>query len=170
MTRRNIIKNIVGGVILVVLVLWVRSCFPPSQRSVVRRFERNRECFEKVRAMLAEDSAIRSIASWGIDVIGGGSYETPEEAGLSQERYGEYRRLLRKVGAGSVIREEDQIRFGIAGSGFGSYGWRLAIAYRESEPNNVITDLSEFRPDGTTSGWNLAYCPIVDNWYIWIVW
>ena len=170
MTRRNLIKNVIGGVVIIVLVFWVRSCSPPSQRSVVRRFERNRESFEKVRAMLAEDSDVRIAAFWGFEGMDHRRAERPEDVGLSTQRYNEYRRLLRKAGAGSVIRDEDQIRFHIAGSGFGSHGWRLAIAYRDGEPNNVIGSLSEFKPDGTSAGGNIAYCPIVDHWYIWIIW
>jgi hypothetical protein len=171
MSRKKAIRLIVGVALLVGAGVLFRGCLPPSQRSLVRNFERHRGSFEKVRVMLEEDRAtIRGVASHGVQGLHGGGSSFPEDAGLSTERYREYRKLLKRVGATSVARRPDETRFLVARCGFGSHGWGVAMVHRTTEPNDVIASLREFRPDGTSSDMNEAYCPIADGWYIWIAW
>jgi hypothetical protein len=170
-SRRKTVKLIAGAVLLIMVGVWFRGCFPPSQRSLIRNFQRHRDSFEKVRAMLDEDSVvIWGITSDGVQDSRVGDFCRPEDVGLSVRRYNEYRKLLKRAGARTVTRRSDEIRFFVAGSGFGSHGWRVAIVHRTTEPNDVIASLNEFRPDGSSSSANKAYCAIADGWYIWIVW
>lgn len=168
MSRKNIVKNIIGGLVLVGLVFWVRSCFPPSQRSIVRQFERNREVFERVVAMLGEDTNVGAVSPSGVRCVLDVSSGTLEQAGISTQRYQEYLRLLKKAGAGSVTRYEEEILFPVGGYGFGMYGWVVFIAYRQTEPVNVVSSLRNVQPGGPAAK-SGAYCPIVNNWYVRII-
>lgn len=171
MSRKKTGTLIVGAAILVIVGIWFRGCFPPNQRSLVQKFHRHKVTFEKIRAMLADDRAkIRGVAFYGCIPADTSISCPPEEVGISDERYAEYLRLLRRGGAGSVIRRTDETCFVMGGSGFASYGWRVAIIHRETPPDNVIPSLREFRHGGLAADRDQAYCPIEDDWYIWIIW
>lgn len=170
--RRKKVAELAIGVILVTLIgIWFRGCLPPSQRSLVRNFQRHRDSFERMLVMLDEDSAAtKGVDSRGVRALSvARSYRADEER-LSDERYRQYCGLLRRAGAYSVSRRSDETRFLVARSGFGSHGWGVAIVHRTTAPKDVIASLSDFRPDGTSSGTNTAYCLIADGWYIWIAW
>ncbi len=168
MTRKNTIKNIVGVIVIVCVVLFIRSCAPPSQKSLEKLFVKNRESFEKVRSMLKEDQFIEGVATYGIREPNKIMWHPPAESGFPQQRYQEYLTLLKRIDAKCVIHDNNEIRFLVASFGIASHGWRVAIVSRETEPNNIIPKLSDFR-SGTSSA-NRAYCRIEDNWYIWISW
>jgi hypothetical protein len=170
-SRRRAAKLIIGVALLVAVGVLSRGCFPPSQRSLVRNFHRHRDSFEKARAMLDEDRAIVwEVTSRGCSAPGELTRRPPEELGLPQERYAEYLRLLKQAGAILVIRRTDETAFLVAGFGYASYGWRVAIVHRDTEPNDVIPSLHEFRRGASPVMPNHAYCPVEDNWYIWIAW
>jgi hypothetical protein len=170
MTRRNIIKNIIGVIIITCFVLLFRSCTPPSQKSIERRFVKNRESFDKIKSMLKEDQSLEGVAPYGIMESNEPMWHSPAESGFPQQRYEEYLVLLKKIGAYSVIHDRDQIRFLVASWGMASHGWRVAIVSRETEPNNMIAKLSDFRSATSSSDPNTAYCHIDKDWYIWIMW
>ena len=77
-------------------------------------------------------------------------------------------RVLAEAGADQAIRDLQDIRFPVAGWGFASKGWRVAITYRDVPPTNSIESLDDFKK--TRSGWEDAYRPITDGWYLWIIW
>lgn len=171
MRLKKAVKWAVAAALLVGIGFLFRGCFPPSQRSLVRNFHRHRDSFEKLLVMMNEDrDSVRSVASYGVQGLNGVLSGPPEDVGLSEQRYREYRRLLNDADVCWVARLPDETRFLVARSGFGSHGWGVAIVHRDTEPTVVIGTLSEFRPDGTSSGTNEAYCRIADNWYIWISW
>lgn len=93
MTRKDIVRNTIGLLIIVGIVFWVRSGLPPSERSVVRRFERHRQSLEKMLAMLAVDPNIASVGTYGMSE--GHGCGQPEEIGFSRQRCLEYRALLK---------------------------------------------------------------------------
>ncbi len=170
MTRKNLIKNSVGLVLVVGVGLCVRSCFPPSERSVVRRFERHRESFETILGMMQADPNLAGVATFGVRDAGSPRWCQPEELSFPRERYLAYRALLRRAGVASVVRYDDEICFYIAASGFGTHGWRLALVHRPTEPDNVVVELCRFKPDGSSANRNDAYRAIGEDWYIWIAW
>jgi hypothetical protein len=171
MRLKNAVKWIIAAALLVGIGLLLRSCVPPSERSVVRNFQEHVDAFERLLVMFDEDSAktsgVHPDRCWTPDKR---SWCPPEELGISKERHSEYCRLLKHAGAGSVIRRDDETFFYIAGSGFGSHGWRLGIVHRATQPSRIIPSLSEFTEYRRKTKANQAYCPIEDNWYIWIIW
>ncbi len=170
MSRKKMVRNVLGSLLLVSIIFWARSCYPPSQRSVVRRFERNREAFERLVAMLAEDTDIAAISPFGVTGALGGARKVAEQAGMSAQRYEEYLRLLRKAGAGNVRRHEEQILFPVGRSGFGSHGWVLLIVYQKTPPKHIVTHLGDTRASAGLSSDDGSYCRIVNNWYMRIIW
>jgi hypothetical protein len=171
MRLKKAVKWTVAAALLVGIGVWLRGCFPPSERSVVRNFHKHEDAFERLLVMFDEDSAKTSGVypdrCWTADKR---SWRPPEELGISKDRHAEYRRLLKRAGAGSVIRRDDETCLGIAGSGFGSHGWRLGIVHRATQPGRIIPSLSEFTEYRRKTKADQAYCPIEGNWYIWIIW
>jgi hypothetical protein len=171
MRLKKAAKWIIAVALLMGIGILLRSCVPPSERSVVRNFQRHEDAFEKLLVMFDEDSSrIFAVSSDSCRTPDRQSWCSPEELGISQERHTEYRRLLKLAGAGSIIRRDDETCFSIAGSGFGSHGWRLGIVHRGTQPSRIIPSLSEFTEYRRKARANQAYCPIKDNWYIWIIW
>lgn len=163
-------KWIVAAALLVGIGALLRGCLPPSQRSLVRNFQRHRDSFEKLLAMMNEDrDRVRSVASYGVQGLNGVLFDPPEDVGLSEQRYREYRRLLNDADAHWVCRLPDETRFLVARSGFASHGWGVAIVHRSTEPSRIIPSLREFTEYRRKTKVDQAYCPLEDDWYILIM-
>ncbi len=167
MARKNITIILIIIVCVAFFLLFVRSCSPPSQRSVEELFVRNRASFDKIKSMIEEDKSIREVTTYGIADINSPLPHYPEKSEFSQQRYQEYLALLKKIGIKGVIHDENEIRFLVARWGFASSGWGVAIVNRETEPNNMIANLSDFQTGTSAVD---AYCPIEKDWYIWMIW
>jgi hypothetical protein len=144
----------------------------PRDAALAAQFAAHKNAFEDLRKMLREDKQLAvAYRSGGVSstnqVLGTCSLE---EAGITTVRYEAYRAKLRECGAGSIIRDEDGCRFYIAGSGFASKGYRIAVSWRDSVPNPTIRirSLDDFRK--TTNAWEVAYRPLEGHWYLWIIW
>ena len=171
MRLKRTAKWITAGAFLLGIGILLRSCVPPSERSVVRNFQRHKDVFERLLVMFDEDSArISAVYPDSYRASDKQSWRPPEELGVSKERNAEYCRLLKHAGVRSLVRRDDETCFDIAGSGFGSHGWRLGIVHRVIQPSRIIPSLSEFTEHRLKTKVDHAYCPIEDNWYVWVIW
>jgi hypothetical protein len=159
-----------GFMILVVVVLQIANHYStrPRDAALVRQFYEHRETFEEIKSMLEEDSNLGVVADYGVcpTNMPFGS-NPPEELGLTQERFRGYLHLLKKAGASTVFRD-DEFRFFVASSGGMGKGYRIAIVFRENAPKELISNLDLFHK--TKSEWEIAYRPITNNWYLYIIW
>ena len=142
----------------------------PTDASLVRQFESNKEAFEEMIKMLQVDQRVGGVSSRG--VCNTNINETSLGAvGISEDRYQKYLTLLKQAGAKSVIREERdngirEIRFLVAGWGALDVGWQISVMWTEVEPKLLIANLDGLQK--TTS--HVAYRPLGDNWYLRIGW
>ena len=176
MQKRQTVRNL--GILAAVLIS-VFACFvvfllsgrPPHDITLVQRFESNRSVFEELRDMLQEDVQshnISQIAQWGLRKPGQGVPRSPEEEGLSKERYEKYLALMKKAGIGVCIHVDSDYRFIVAGSGFAGSGYRIAVTWNTNKPSPIIASLDDFRK--SSGEWEQAYRPLQDDWYLWIRW
>jgi len=155
--------------VFVVVVFWRNG--PPRDSTLAQQFEVNRIVYEELRDMLREDVQrhnISQIAKWGLRKQGQGVSCSPEEVGLPNERYEKYLALMEKAGIGVCIQTESDYRFTVAGSGFASSGYRIAITWNTNSPSPIIKSLDDFHKK--SSQWEQAYRPLKEGWYLWIIW
>jgi hypothetical protein len=170
MLKHQTIKNlrilaVVFILILACIVVFFLSGGPPRDIALVQRFEANQSVFEELRDMLREDVQnhnISEIAKWGLRKPGQGVPRSPEEAGLSKERYEKYLTLMKKAGIGVCIHVDSDYRFTMDGSGFAGSGYRIAITWNTIRPSPTVASLDDFRK--TTGKWEQAYRPLQENW------
>jgi hypothetical protein len=78
----------------------------PTNGEVALRFNRARSIYEQLRDMLAEDSSIEKIASWGVMTTTAFSAQMPPVPETSLDRYQKYVALLSGIGARGMLRGE----------------------------------------------------------------
>jgi hypothetical protein len=155
------------GVVALLFLTLASFSGKPSDEALVKQFREHRKEFELLREMMAKDSKIASVRDWGVSTNKWGS--TPlEDAGIDEKRHTEYLGVLKRAGVKVAVRDEDEIRFAVAGSGFASKGYRIAVTYRETEPAPLLKSLDDFRKTKTES--EHAYRKLDDRWYLWIIW
>ena len=176
MQKRQAIRTvgILGAVFITIfagIVVFVLSGEPPHDVALVQQFEANRGVFEELRDMLEEDVRshnISEVARWGLRTPGQGVPRSPEEEGMSKERYQKYLALMEKAGIGACIHTGSDYRFTVAGSGFAGSGFRIAVTWNTNKPSPIIANLDNFRKNG--GQWEQGYRPLQENWYLWIIW
>jgi hypothetical protein len=159
-----------GFIFLAVVGMAVGSRYGarPKDAALVQQFYEHRHTLEQIKRMLEKDAHLGVIAEYGVRPKNfplGSS--PPEEFGVSRERFDRYLNLLKTAGVLTVVRD-DEFRFFVAASGFASKGYRIAIVFRKTVPKELISNLDSFHK--TTSEWEVAYRPIIDNWYLYIIW
>lgn len=139
----------------------------PNDRDLVAQFQKQKGQFQELVGIFKAHDKVRSIENSGVTSE---PYRnaTLAEVGLSAANYARSIQLLKECGSAVAIRDEEEIRFAVAGFGWASKGYRIAITYRTSEPTPKIANLDDFRK--SKSEWEQAYRKIEDNWYLWIIW
>ena len=112
----------------------------PRDADLVGRFHRNRNVFDNIRTMLAEDSHLGYVGHEKTRVIGESRWRTPEEPGISSQRWDRYRMLLQEVGVYSVSHVGDTITMRVSTYGSSSKGFVCSPAHAD-----VVLNL-EFYP------------------------
>ncbi len=96
--------------LLVIFVGWYSSQ-PPSDRAMLRHFERNETVFNKIIEMANVDKALTCVAvNWTLP-------QNPQDIGVSPERLAEYRKLLATAGTPRGFQTGDD------GAGVDFYFW-----------------------------------------------
>jgi hypothetical protein len=141
----------------------------PKDADLVAQFAKHKAVFDELRQMLSADNSLRSIEKGGVSSMKERVlHSTLADTGISKERYDLYVAKLQQCGVSILIHDEDEFRFAVAGSGFASKGYRIAITYTESKPTPLLPTLDDFKK--TTHSWEQAYRHIEGNWYVWIIW
>lgn len=172
MPQRNVII-LLGSIVFIVIsgFAWLLyGARLPTDQSVVDHFRRAKPHLEQLKRMLSDDPTVERVADYGVVTDKSVIAEPPQKAGMTMERYQEYRKYLELAGANGAAHRDNELKFGIAGWGFASRGWRLAFVYRDSapEPTEIINTIDGFRPTGKE--WRQGYRHLEGNWYIWIIW
>jgi len=143
---------------------------PPTDQSVVDHFRRAKPHLEQLKRMLSDDPSVERVADYGVTTDKSIVSEPPQKVGMTTERYQEYLNLLDLAGAKVAGHRDNEFKFGIAGWGFASKGWRLSLIYRDSppDPKEIIDSIDGFRPTG--SNWRQGYRHLEGDWYAWIIW
>jgi hypothetical protein len=155
-------------------LLVMRGSQMPTDASLVRQFESNKEAFEEMKKMLQVDQRVGGVSSRGVCNTNIPIETSLGAVGISEDRYQKYLTLLKQTGAKSFIREERdngirEIRFLVAGWGALDVGWQISIMWTEVEPKPLITNLDDL-PKETSRVGHVAYRPLGDNWYLRIGW
>lgn len=118
--------------------------------------------------MFQEDSSIREVATYGISTTNRNEIDplTPQQAGLTQERYEEYLATLKKARAGLAYHNEGEFHFLVKRWGFAGEGWGIAVVWRDTEPTNQVASLDDFSK--TPVSRDGIYRHIEGNWYLWM--
>src|SRR5262245_5159185 len=82
----------------VVAILMAGSCgCHPTDRQVIREFERHRADYELLRVLAEQDRHLGRIASTWYETESGSQHDAPRAGLLSGERWSRYRRLFHRL-------------------------------------------------------------------------
>jgi hypothetical protein len=140
---------IVVAVILLLVVIFNRKS--TSDAALARHFRNNLATFSELKSMLATNSPVNP--------------SNGELSIWSQEHFHRYQTLMHKARVKGVLQEGPDLRFHLVGPLFPGKGYRIAVAWTETKPDCVITNLDEFHKMGQLDH---AYRALGDNWYLWI--
>ena len=167
MRLRSVLRGIAilaGIFVAFYVVLWAAlilffSFIPgpkmPTDAGLAQQYYTNQEAFAELKEILTTSASLQGAGTNGAVFA-------------SRERL-RYDELLRQTKVLKVIHDGPELKFLVAASGFASKGYRIAIVWRDSTPERIISNLNDFRK--TTSGkWEQAYRPLGNNWYLWIIW
>jgi hypothetical protein len=149
---------LISGIIAGALVLfWLSRFFhwQPGEGTLVRRFEKNRAAFEELRAMSSTNPPVTAVEA----VRQGGS-------AWSAKHYERYSKLLRETGVTRVTQKENEYRFVTVEPPRGKPGVSMAIAWRETAPQRLVSHLKDLRK--TSNEPEQGYRRLEDNWYLWM--
>jgi hypothetical protein len=154
------------------VIAWVWSA--PSDETLARQFNRHRDELETLALMAKEDSVMSRIAydfTWRQDSV---AWPRPEsDWGITEARWDQYRRLLRKVGATEGLSKDQQgnIYFLMHTEGSVVSGASKGFVYcqtTEASPGLILpcSEQRDFgkRDDGNGNG--EEYRRLSDHWYI----
>src|SRR5436190_9515966 len=151
--RPLFLPGIIAG-ILVFLWLLRFVHWQPGEGAWVRQFQKNKAAFEELRMMVSTNppvtpaEAIRQgVATWSV------------------QDYERYRKLLRQTGVIRVAQTGNEYRFVAVEPNRGKTGLSMAVAWRETAPEQLVSRLKDFRK--TTSQPEQVYRALEGNWYLW---
>lgn len=112
---------------------------PPEESKLIANFDAHRGVYEQLREMLIADQDLRHVAPWGVETSQSKTPQ-PSPTGLPSERYQEYLRLLKEIGAAGADRSDgvspEVICIGQWGSGFGGDTRHVDICWVKNEPSH----------------------------------
>jgi hypothetical protein len=149
--------------------LWIFiEGIPPKDATVLKQFYAHRSDFEKLRAMLQEDSNVMQVAGYGVSTTNRGKADvlTPEQAGLQRERYVEYLATFKRAGAILAVHNNGEFYFLVKRRGFAGGGWGIAVVSRVTAPANWIVSLDDYQKTPYSSGG--VYRHVDGDWYLWM--
>jgi hypothetical protein len=169
------LKIMVAGLGLSVVVILALSAArgpSPSDEALRSRFLTHRADFERLVAMANEDNRLTRISpdfTWLDDDVAW----PRKDAGISGERWNDYRKIFQRVGASEGIvkgANPTRIIFPIMSRGLVPAGAEKGLVYSQASLNPVLQSLDKRPPDKLFDGPDrshvLVYKPIDKNWYI----
>jgi hypothetical protein len=169
------LKIMVAGLglsVAVVLALAASRGTLPSDDTLRTRFLTHRVDFERLVAMANEDNRLTRIApdfTWLDDNVAW----PRKDVGISKERWKDYRKIFRRLGASEgILKGTDPTRiiFPITSRGLVPAGSEKGLVYSQASLNPVLQSLDERPPDKLWDGLDrshvLVYKPIENHWYI----
>ena len=142
----------------------------PRQAEMARWMVEHRAAFERLRDMIQSDRLEGVVSSGALFEKGSSGRVPPEEAGLTTERAGEYRRLLRLLGCEQVAGLDDgAVRFSYRSWGLANRGWRAAVVWSPREPAPLLPTIDGF-PTTRVAGSEHVFARIDSSWYAYVIW
>jgi hypothetical protein len=145
----------------VALLVGTVGCYLESEQSLRRDFETHREAFESLLRLIGEDSHL-SVITPDFTRPAEDAPRSPHDAGVSNERWHQYRELLKEAGvSGGVSRwPSGEVLFVMSTRGFTIGGTTRGIAYAATLPRRLATSLNEPHKD------DIVYVPLGAGWYL----
>ena len=144
---------------------------PPSEATLLQNFKQHRATFEQLRDMLASDTNLNRIGTWGVNLQKPHFVGRPDSQLIPPERYERYRILLKEVSANMAARDignPSEIELTIFlwswGAAVSPRHYNMGICWREQEPTKQVSTLDGY-PSHSEPG--NAYRHIDSHWYIW---
>lgn len=164
-----------AATVLVLLVCWLiaahagSSSYPTDAR-VKQQFFAHQADFEKIVGMAEEDAHLVRIAKDFTWLDTDASWPR-KDAGISQKRWDEYRRLFRRAGVPDGLSKDigpPRIFLPIASRGLVTSGDAKGIAYSRAPLTPVLRYLDGVNPNELYDkrGRVIAFATIQDHWYI----
>jgi len=154
-----------------VLALLAGSSHDVTDAAIKKRFLKHRADFEKLVKIAEEDRHLVRIANDFTWLDTDASWPR-KDVGISQERWNEYRRLFRRVGAPvGIFKDQDsdppKIFFPIFSRGLVPYGDDFGVVYSPAVPAPLVKSLDQKPPAELydKKGHILVYWPIAEHWY-----
>lgn len=144
----------------------------PTDEQMKNVFSRNKDDFEKIVRMSNEDRRLTNVRYKFTVVDGKGSSLDTGDAGITDERWREYKRLFKKIGLDSgILRGKDgSVTFLASGEGIAPSGIAKGYIFSTSEtPRGNFRCSSESLdlPERLTDIW-FACKKIDENWYLFL--
>ena len=155
--------RILQTLLAISLVLFVHGCGHPSDKSIISRFNTNKQSYEKLSIMATKDKHLWRVShSWYRTSAGENVHDAKQDL-LSNERWGKYRSLFNKLDLEDGISIEDgNVYFPISSRSIVGSGSSKGIAFIILK--DKIQQSSNNAPHGIT------YKPIEGNWYLFEDW
>lgn len=143
-----------------------------SDAALIRQFVAHRADFERIVVMANADTHLSRIApdfTW----LDNNVAWPREDIGISAQRWDDYKRLFRSVGAPVGIihdSEKQRVIIPLVDEGLVPSGWEKGVVYSSTPLSPVLHSLDEKPPDKLWDGPDrshvLVYRPIENHWYL----
>lgn len=144
---------------------------PPEESKLIANFDAHQAVYEQLREMLIADQDLRHVAPWGVETSQSITPQTPPN-GLPVERYQEYLRLLKEIGAAGADRGDgvspEVICIGQWGSGFGGDTRHVDVCWMKNDPSPQVKSLKDFYQSPKPR--RPSFIKMRDHWYFWADW
>jgi len=162
---------IVGGLVAFFANLFLAR--PPRQEVLAASLREHREQFVTLRDMVREDrleSVIESGQAFSrFDAPG--IFRPAREVGLTDERAARYRELMNSAGCRRIdVWPGGTIQFLMAAWGTANRGFRVSIAWADTEPSPLLGSIDGFPQNRAKGAPNFAYSRLDGSWYAYIIW
>ncbi|MEJ7847472.1 MAG: hypothetical protein WKF92_05220 [Pyrinomonadaceae bacterium] len=131
----------------------------PSEAKLTKKFLENKADFYGLATMLNEDDNIVRLSD---DYV---FYTGPDERTISEERVGEYRQILHKLGIENGIHRDNprSVRLIASSQGIPIATYSKSYLYSTENPESLVESIDKFVSHRKQSP---VYKKLEDNWYL----
>jgi len=162
MRKFRILKIIVVIIIGITVIHYV-FFRAPSESQMLANFKEHKVQLEQLRAMLQHDKKVGGISPDSFVDKELWHDNSLKDAGISQQRLDEYRKLMKISGVTHIGRLSDKkgyFRFYVFGGGMTDTSWSIGYAWSEDKPSHIVKSAY----NTIYNGW--CHSPIEGHWYI----
>ena len=135
------------------------GCGHPSEVRLRRSFGDHEAEYTRLLTMAREDRELTRIAP--TFTVAHGSGPSMDGHGITRERWNEYRRLFKVVGAkDGLTQDEDACSFTVSAEGLAVHGSAKGIIYSRKKPVPIMSSVDSWH------GVGVAYSHIKNDWYV----